>query len=99
MCRIIITGDSPVPIEICAGTITQEDDMAVTHDKADTIIVLQIVQADANSVLVIADDTDVFVLLCHFVHHNVIRGQVKMASPKKDCTMIDINATVEMHKD
>ena len=97
--RIIVTGENPIPIEICAATISQREDMFVTHEEADTIIIRQIIQANAKSVLIIADDTDVFVLLCHFVYNNVIKGQVRMASPKRDRSVIDINATVFLHKD
>lgn len=97
--RIIVTGGSSVPVEICDGKVTYNDEMAVTHEEADTIIIYQIIQAGANKVQVVADDTDIFVLLCHFVHINVIRGQVWMVSPQKNRAVIDINATVLLHKD
>jgi hypothetical protein len=55
------------------------------------------VHTQAQEVLVVADDTDVFVLLCHFVHYGKITGNVKMTSPVKDRTVININVTVEKH--
>jgi len=58
------------------------------------MIIRQIIQADMPQVLVVADDTDVFTLLCHFVVQGDIKGQVMMISPIKGRIMIDINATV-----
>ena len=48
--------------------------------------------------LVVADDTDIFVLLCHFLFHGDIQGQVMMVSPIRGRTCIDINATVEKYR-
>ena len=66
----------------------------ITHEEADTMIIRQIIQADMPQVLVVADDTDIFILLCHFVAHGDFKGQVMMISPIKGQLMIDINATV-----
>ncbi len=41
--------------------------MTITHEKADTLIIQQVASVGAANVLVVAHDTDVFVLLCHFV--------------------------------
>ena len=97
--KVIVTGASPIPVEITSSSITQRVDMRNTHEEADTIIIHQIITADVNNALVIADDTDIFVLLCHFVFNKRIRGQVKMVSPKRDRKMIDINHTVLEHSD
>ena len=35
-------------------------------------------------VLIVSDGTDVFVLLCHFIFHRYIDGQVTTVSPIKD---------------
>ena len=51
----------------------------------------------SQKALVIADDTDVFVLLLHFCHRGDISSHVMMVSPIQDRAMIDINATVEKH--
>ena len=91
---LIITGTHPVPIQIQSGILSQRVDLMITHKEADTMIIRQIIQADMSQVLVVADDTDVFILLCHFVAHGDIKGQVVMISPIKGRLMIDINATV-----
>ena len=41
--------------------------MIVTHDGADTIIIRQLASLVSSEVLVLADDTGIFVLSCHFV--------------------------------
>ena len=48
-----------------------------------------------GSVVVVADDTDVFALLVHFRHASAITTTVFMESPKKERTVIDIDGTVE----
>ena len=45
----------------------------------------------AAHVLVVADDTDVFVLLCHVVFHGDITGHMMMIYPIRGRTVIDIN--------
>ena len=42
----------------------------------------------------VADDTDIFVLLCHFLFLGVIKNHVLMTSPIRDRAVIDINRTV-----
>ena len=49
--------------------------------------------------VVICDDTDVFVLLLHFVHTGDIKAHVVMQPTSLDSNYItDINATCETHK-
>ena len=68
--------------------------MKVIHDEAGTIIINQIVFMDLSNVLEVAEDTDIFVFLCHFMFSGQKSAQVKMASPFKDRAVIDMNATV-----
>lgn len=50
--------------------------------------------------LVVADDTDVFAMLCHFVHTGDISQNVYMVSPAASrCDVVDINATVTKNED
>ena len=65
--KLVITGNYPVPIQINQGVVSRRDDMSITHEEADTMIIQQVASVGAANVLVVADDTDVFVLLCHFV--------------------------------
>ena len=65
--KLVITDNDPVPIQINQGGVSRRDDMTITHEEADTMIIQQVASVGAANVLVVADDTDVFVLLCHFV--------------------------------
>jgi hypothetical protein len=96
--KLVVTGNDPTPVEINSGVVIRRQDMAVTHEEANTIIIHQIVSVGASRVLVVADDTDVFVLLCHFVFNGDINGHVMMVSPIKGRALIDINSSVEKHQ-
>ena len=72
--------------------------MAITHEEADTMIIQQVASVGAAHILVVADDTDVFVLLCHFVFHGDITGHMMMISPIRGRTVIDINASVDNYR-
>ena len=69
--------------------------MTITHEETDTMIIHQVAYVGANNVLVVADDTDIVVLLCHFVFRGDIAGHVIMISPIRGRTVIDINASVD----
>ena len=91
--KLIITANEDIPILVAGGTATEQIDMVVRHDEADTAIIHQLCSSEASEALVLAEDTDVFVLLCHFVNSKAIHGTVHMASTKLN-PVIDINATV-----
>ena len=95
--NVIVTGASPIPVDIAPSNINRRVDIRNTHKEADTIIIHQIIKANADNILVVADDTNIFVL-CHFIF-NTIRSQVKMVSPEKGRKMTDINCTVLEHMD
>ena len=66
--KLLITGSSEVPQEICSGVVVDRIDLKTTHEEADVIIPQQMVYAvsqGAKTIIVICDDTDVFVLLLH----------------------------------
>ena len=96
--KLVVTGNDPVPVEICHGLLRRREDMAITHEEADTMIIQQLASARAAKALVVADDTDVFVLLCHFVFLRNIHGHVMMVSPVRGRACIDINASVEKNR-
>ena len=97
--KLVITGNDPTPVEIDSGLVIRRQDLAVTHEEADTIIIQQIAAIAPARVLVVADDTDVFILLCHFVFHGDIPGHVMMESPIRGRAIIDINGSVENNQD
>ena len=95
---LYITGSDAVPIQITCGQITHRDDIATTHEETDTIIIRQVALLTEGTAIVVADDTDVFLLLLHFCNTKDIRCHVLMASPISGRTVIDIAATVDKHK-
>ena len=99
--KLVVTGKDPTPVEINVNTglVIRREDMSSTHEEADTLIIFQVAYVGANTSVIIADDTDVFVLLLHFQHFNYIRGKIIMESPVKDRAVIDMNATVDRHRD
>ena len=96
--KLVITGNDPVPIQINQGVVSRRDDMTITHEEADTMIIQQVAFVGAANVLVVADDTYVFVLLCHFVFNGDITGHVMMVSPIRGRTVIDINESVDKNR-
>ena len=99
--KLVLTGSDPVPVEINRGVIVKRQDMTTTQEEADTMIVQQVAEVKAKKVLVVADDTDIFVLLLHFCCLGDIPAStsVLMVSPIRGRAVIDTNATVDLHRD
>ena len=89
-----------MPAEINRGVINKRQDMKTTQEEADTMIVQQVAEVKAKQVLVVADDTDIFVLLLHLCCQGDIPAttSVLMVSPILGHAVIDINATVDLHR-
>jgi len=67
--KLIVSGREPTPVELFSGHLSNRDDLRTTHEQADVTMVyqvLKIAQSNAQSIKVISDETDVFVLLMHF---------------------------------
>lgn len=96
--KLVITGNDPVPVQIEQGVVSRREDMAIMHEEADTMLIQQVASVGVANALVVADDTDVFVLLCHFVFNRDITGHVMMTSPIRGRTVIDINASVDKNR-
>ena len=71
--------------------------MATTQEEGDTLIVQQVSHVEDGTVLVVADDTDIFVLLLYFCHQGSISCKVLMVSPIQGRSVLDINAAAEEH--
>ena len=78
------------------GVIIKCQYMETTQEEAYTMIAQQVAEVKAKKVLVVADDTDIFVLLLHFCCQGDIPAStyVLMVSPIRGRAVIDINATV-----
>ena len=90
-----------MPAEINRGVINKRQDMKTTQEEADTMIVQQVAEVKAKQVLVVADGTDIFVLLLHLCCQGDTPAttSVLMVSPICGRAVIDINATVDLHRD
>ena len=99
--KLVHTGSDPVPVEINSGVIIKRQDMKTTQEEADTMIVQQVAEVKAKKVLVVADDTDIFVLLLHLCCQGDIPAStsVLIVSPIRGRAVLDINATVDLHRD
>lgn len=97
--KLVVTGDDPVPIEINKGVVSERRDMRTEHEEADNIIIQQASSIQAENILVRCDDTDVFVLLLHFMYIGQIKSKIKMISPQKGRDVIDMSATLDKHID
>ena len=96
---LYITGLDPVPIQIKHGHLTHRNDMATTQEEADTIIIQQLSHVTGGTAVVMADDTDIFLLLLHFCYSKDIVCRVFMKSTSSGYEVIDIAATVQKQED
>ncbi|KAG1656584.1 hypothetical protein GQR58_023837 [Nymphon striatum] len=87
-----------VPVEIANGRVCMRVDMTTTQEESDTLIIQQVAHVTDSTVLVVADDTDIFILLLYFCHSGDISSKVLMVSPVQGRAVLDINAAVEVHK-
>ena len=71
--------------------------MATTQEEGDTLIVQQVSRVEDGIVLVVADDTDIFVLLLYLYHQGSKSCKVLMVSPIQGRSVLDINAAAEEH--
>ena len=99
--KLVLTGSDHVQVVINKGVIIKRQYMKTTQEEADTMIVQQVAEVKAKKVLVVADDTDIVVLLLHFCCQVDIQAStsVLMVSPIRGRAVIDINATVDLHRD
>ena len=90
-----------VSVEINRGVIIKRQYMKHNQEEADAMVVQQVKEVKAQKVLVVADDTDIFVHLRHFCCQGYIPAStsVLMVSPIRGRVVIDINATVDLHRD
>ena len=99
--RMIITGPNTTT-QSHMGECIEREDLRTTQKEADVIIIQQLmtaVNAGAECIKVVCDDTDVFILLVHFYHHYNLECNVLMEGTSRDRTVISIPETVVKHYD
>ena len=99
--RLVITSNNHCPTELKDEKKTLRSDLGTGHEDGDNIIIQQtnhMGQQDC-SINVICEDTDVFILLCHFCYSEEWNAKVFMNGFTKDSsTTISINEAVTKHK-
>ncbi len=99
---LVITGSSDTPMQVTQGLNIPRHDLKTTHEEADLIIIQQcyglIFDSGCNSVTIISDDTDVFVLTCHYFPIERSDVTVIMESTKSCRAIVDIGKTATKHK-
>lgn len=99
--KLVVTGDNSVPTQVSKGRKSARLDLASTHEEADIFITQQaihIAKEDAESrVCVVCDDTDVFALLLFFYFSEKLESSMRMQSPIKGRSCIDIKETAHRH--
>ena len=99
--ELVITSEEPVLIVLRNAKISKRDALCNVHEEADFIIVNQLVyltDQGARNILVVCDDTDVFILLIYVYCGKDINCGVIMESPVPGRTVMDIKATADKHK-
>ena len=101
---LTIAGVRDVPVEITGGLMIDRHDLRSTHEEADILIAQHAISLSllCNSVRVVCDETDVFVILIPYYNSRCKcsnSAQMIMSSPVNERAVIDIRATVESHSD
>ena len=73
--KLVITGSGDIPTEIHKGVVIAREDIATSHEEADNIIAQQAIMCakeHSGATVVVADDTDVFILLLfHYLNEHL----------------------------
>lgn len=99
---LVVTGSLPTPMQVSDGQVQERQDLRTTHEEADVIIAQQVVhlaETGHSNIRVLADDTDVFVLLLHFYKQRQLTCNLVMMGTSLGRKCADIKATVEKHED
>ena len=78
--------------------MSNRDDPRTTHEETNVTMVyqvLKIAQSSEQSIKVISDETDVFVLLMHFCSEQKLRCRLIMEATSSERASVDIQASVK----
>ena len=96
---MLITGEGD-PVEITRGGVIPRPDTSTSHEEADSIITQQTfmtVEQGAECLSVMADDSEVYILLLHYYNQKELNIPMFMESPVHGRQTIDIRATAKEH--
>ena len=100
--KIVVTASEDCPEESHLGEHRVRTDMRTSHEEADVLIPQQVshlIRRGIKCLKVICDDTDVFVLLCHFYSEEKWASNVFMESFSADKSLICFKSSVNRHQD
>ena len=96
---LLITGEGD-PVEIARGRVIPRPDIFTSHEETDNIIIQQTfmaVEQGAGCLSVMADDTDVYILLLHYYNQKELNIPMFMESSVHGRQTTDIRATAKEH--
>ena len=98
---MVVTGEDPCPIEVQNEERRTRHDLETHQEEADIIIVQQVLKCvgEAQSISVISDDTDLFVLLLHHYQMAGLEVPLNTESPSKERAILHIKLTHAKHKE
>lgn len=101
MHKLVVTGSDNVLSEIHSVVVIQRHNLATSHVEADNIIIQQdkmCSKVSNGGTMVVADDTDVFILLLYHYHSEGLASSMFITSPIQQRILINIKATVDEHQ-
>ena len=103
--KLVVTGHDHVPTEVKHGRLIPLRDLETSQEEADVHVIIaqqMVIIAETSarelSIHVVADDTDIFLLLLHFYLQKKLTCLVTMVPTCKNRKYIDIQATVTSHR-
>ena len=78
------TRKDPVLLQIFNGHVSRCENARTTQEEGDTIIIHHLVMSAPTETIIVADDTNIFVLLLHFTFTGDIKSQVYMQPTDKE---------------
>ena len=94
--KLVVTGQNPCPVELFKGLCIQRQDLINHHEEADAIVVSQAIYVstvEGKSVGVVADDTDIYIMLLYHYKKHQPTSLVMMIPTKQGRSVTDIGLT------
>ena len=95
--KLVVTGQDPCPVELFKGLCIKRQDLINHHEEADAIVVSQAIYistVEGKSVGVVADDTDIYIMLLYHYKKHQLTSSVMMIPTKQGRSVTDIGLTV-----
>ena len=82
--KFIVNGEDSVPLQTFKGHISRCENLRKTREEAETITIHHLVVSAPTKAIIVADNSDIFVLLLNFIFTGDIKSQVYMQTTDKD---------------